>query len=184
MVDLKRLEIVPNSEFNITIRPDEIDDPGYHKAHEQTIKFHSEIMKIPEVSVIDLWKNGIPEKTAFTHYDDYIKKYCGATSPVVGGQNVRGYDLPIYSRCCSKYNLPYRFYRREELDLLDFFSHWFMFAKTPPKNYKLDTIRKKFGMSLEGAHDALVDVKDTAKILLNFLRLHQRIIPKIKELYE
>lgn len=141
-------------------------------------------MKIPEVEVINKWKAGIPEKNAFEHYDSYIRKYSGTTSPVVGGQNIRGFDLPIYSRCCNKYNIPYRFYKREELDLLDFFSHWFMFAKTPPKNYKLDTIRQKFGIPLEGAHDALVDVHDTAKILLNFLRLHQKIIPKIKELYE
>jgi DNA polymerase III epsilon subunit-like protein len=141
-------------------------------------------MKIPVNAVMDKWRDGITEKHAFEHYDTYIKKYCGATSPIVGGQNVRGYDLIIYNRCCNKYGIPYRFYRREELDLLDYFSHWFMFAKTPPKNYKLDTIRAKFGMSLEGAHDALVDVYDTAKILLRFLKLHQTIVPKIKELYE
>ena len=184
VVDLKRLEIVPDSEFNVVIRPDEIDSPTYHADHKKTIEFHSKIMGIPEIEVIERWRAGTPEKDAFTYYDNFLMRHSPTIDPVVGGQNVRDFDLPIYKRCIEKYKIPYRFYKREKMELLDFFSHWFLFAKKPPVNYKLDTIRKKFGMSLEGAHDALVDVRDTAEILLRFLKLHQTIIPKVKSLYE
>lgn len=183
-MDLKRLEIVPNSEFNTVIRPNCIEDDGYIEAHKETINFHIKNRKLPLESIIQEWKDGVPEKEAFEHFDSYLKIQTGSIAPIAGGQNIRGYDLPIYERCINKYRIPYRFYRRDQLELLDFFSHWFMYAKKPPVNYKLDTMRKKFGMSMEGAHDALIDVQHTAEILVRFLRLHQRIIKNIKELNE
>ena len=183
-MDLKRLEIVPNSEFNIVIKPDDIDKKGYADAHIDTIKFHSKNMGIPCEAVLDRWREGSPEKNAFEYFDTYIKKQAGTILPVAGGQNVRDYDLPIYSRCIEKYKIPYRFFKRDKIELLDFFSHWFMYAKKPPKNYKLDTIREKFGMSLEGAHDALVDVRDTAHLLIRFLKLQKVLVEKVKELNE
>lgn len=181
-MDLKRLEIVQNSEFNIVIRPDEIEEPNYINDHIQTINFHSKNRNLPVEDIVASWKKGSQEKVAFQRFDEYVKLYSTGLEPVVGGQNVRGYDLPIYNRCIKKYNLPYRFYRREEFELLDFFSHWFLYARNPPPNHKLDTMRKKFGMSLDGAHDALVDVKDTANIIIRFLKLHQQFIKRVSML--
>ena len=48
------------------------------------------------------------------------------------------------------------------------------------KNYTLDNLREYLGISKEGAHDALKDVKDTAQIMIRFLRLHRNLSSKIK----
>ena len=44
----------------------------------------------------------------------------------------------------------------------------------------MDSMRDLFGMSKENAHDALQDVKDTANLMIGFMKLHRRIAPKIK----
>jgi DNA polymerase III epsilon subunit-like protein len=40
-------------------------------------------------------------------------------------------------------------------------------------------MRDYLGISKEGAHDALKDVQDCAKILIRFMKLHRRLVPKI-----
>ena len=48
------------------------------------------------------------------------------------------------------------------------------------KSYTLDTVRDYFGIPKEGAHDALKDVKDTADIIIRFMKLHRNLSKKIK----
>jgi exonuclease I len=48
-----------------------------------------------------------------------------------------------------------------------------------PESYSMDTLRKFFGMSEEGAHDALQDVKDTWLILSKFLKLQRNLTKRI-----
>jgi DNA polymerase III epsilon subunit-like protein len=47
-------------------------------------------------------------------------------------------------------------------------------------SYSLDNVRKYFGISGEGAHDALKDVKDCAEILIRFMKLHRNLSSKVK----
>jgi DNA polymerase III epsilon subunit-like protein len=48
------------------------------------------------------------------------------------------------------------------------------------KSYTLDSLRDYFGISKDGAHDALKDVRDTAEIIIRFLKLHRSLSQKIK----
>jgi DNA polymerase III epsilon subunit-like protein len=48
------------------------------------------------------------------------------------------------------------------------------------KSLSLDNLRDYFGISKEGAHDALKDVKDCAQILIRFMKLHRKLGSKIK----
>ena len=48
------------------------------------------------------------------------------------------------------------------------------------KSYALDNVRDYFGISKEGAHDAFKDVKDTAEILIRFMKLHRNLGNKVK----
>ncbi len=41
-------------------------------------------------------------------------------------------------------------------------------------------MREYFGLSKEGGHDALKDVKDTAELLIRFMRLHRNTAAKVK----
>lgn len=129
-------------------------------------------------------KEGYPAKDAFIHYNNYLTKHAGSIEPIAGGQNIRNFDLPILNRHLKQFSLANKFYQREQYDLLDFCSHWFLYAKKPPRNYKLDTLLVKFGIDPEGAHDALVDVKNTGQLLIRFLGLHKRLVEKIPILNE
>ena len=44
----------------------------------------------------------------------------------------------------------------------------------------MDSMRDLFGMSKENAHDALQDVKDTANLMIGFMKLYRRMAPKVK----
>ena len=40
-------------------------------------------------------------------------------------------------------------------------------------------MRDLFGISKENAHDALQDVKDTANLMIGFMKLHRRVAKKV-----
>ena len=44
----------------------------------------------------------------------------------------------------------------------------------------MDYLRDYFGMDKENAHDALQDVKDTANLLIKFMRLQRSLLKKVK----
>ena len=48
------------------------------------------------------------------------------------------------------------------------------------KSYSMDSLRDYFGISKDGAHDAIKDVKDTAEIMIRFMKLHRNLASKIK----
>jgi DNA polymerase III epsilon subunit-like protein len=57
--------------------------------------------------------------------------------------------------------------------------YWFE-GNNELKNYTLDSLRDYLGIDKTGSHDALKDVKDTAQILIRFLKLHRNIANKVK----
>jgi DNA polymerase III epsilon subunit-like protein len=71
------------------------------------------------------------------------------------------------------------FYPRDVIDIMNLVFYWFE-GNNELKNYTLDNLRDYLGLDKEGAHDALKDVKDTASILIRFLRLHRNISNKVK----
>jgi DNA polymerase III epsilon subunit-like protein len=46
-------------------------------------------------------------------------------------------------------------------------------------SYSLDSLREYLGISKDGAHDAIKDVKDSAEILIRFMKLHRKLSRKI-----
>ena len=71
------------------------------------------------------------------------------------------------------------FYPRDVADMMNVMFYWFE-GNNELKNYTLDHVREYFGMSKEGSHDALKDTKDTAQLLIRFMRLHRNLSNKIK----
>lgn len=186
-VDLRNLQVVEDSEFNAYICPDDVDEPNYIKDHYRTLKFHADLQKTTIENVLKDWRSkGIKEKVAWTSFVDYCKKYrMGAKNgqlPVAGGQNIVNFDLPIAARLCEKHKVGFPFPKRDTFDLLNITPMWFLFSTSPPENYKLDTLRDYFGMSKEGAHDALTDVRQCAELIIKFLRLYKNITPRIEAL--
>lgn len=124
------------------------------------------------------------------------RKFCGwvqnfnrgkgvTTLPIAAGQNIVKFDLPIAERLCRFYNLCRK---KNEFSLfnpavipLDLKAISFLwFENLPePANYKLDTFRDFFGLTHEGGHDALVDVRQTAELVIRFMKLHRHFAPKV-----
>jgi exonuclease I len=48
------------------------------------------------------------------------------------------------------------------------------------KSISMDSMRERMGISKENAHDALQDVKDTANILIKFMKTHRTVYRNLK----
>lgn len=123
---------------------------------------------------------------------NYLDKYHSRSSkksqfsaPIAAGYNINRFDLHIIDRLSNKYgnlNKEKRtdlFYPRDVIDGMNLMFYWFE-NNNDLKSYTLDTVRDYFGISKDGAHDALKDVKDTAEIIVRFLKLHRNLAQKVK----
>lgn len=106
-------------------------------------------------------------------------------SPVPAGFNINGYDRIIVQRLCEEYKILRKdghqgiFNGRLSFDVMQMVNEWFWWSKEP-KSISLDSLRDFFGISKEGAHDALKDVKDTGDILIKFLGLTEEMGKRVK----
>jgi DNA polymerase III epsilon subunit-like protein len=123
---------------------------------------------------------------------NYLDKYHSRTSkksqfsaPIAAGYNINRFDLQITERLSQKYNNLNKekrsdiFYPRDVLDIMNLVFYWFE-RNADLKSYTLDSVRDYLGISKDGAHDALKDVRDSAQILIRFMKLHRSLSDKIK----
>ena len=185
-IHAKKLELQPNGIFNSEIRPI-IDDeeaikagvaPLEDKALEITRKNREDLAKAPLPKVV--WKK-------FAEFcNQYNFKKTSYTAPIAAGYNIIGYDMIIVDRMCNQYG-PFDKSRNEQkifnpifkIDLMNHIYCWFE-NNHDVKGYSMDYLRDYFGISSENSHDALQDVKDTANILIKFLKLQRNLLKKIK----
>lgn len=182
-VDLRNLDILSDEIFNIDVRPDDIEAEGYTEAHASTIDWHSKQQNVSSEEVLNRWRAGVPEKDAWEEFYKYVKGYSKGgkfdQAPIAGGQNIRGFDLPITERFNLKHSKRIPFAKREVFDLMDMSSVWFMFSSDRPKSISLDSLRDFFGISKIGAHDAKKDVVDCALLIKKFLTIYEKIAPRL-----
>lgn len=193
IVDPVRLEIIEGSEFNIFCKPEVLEkDPNY-KYTTDIIEFHSKVRGCSQEDIYKDWQQYPSQELAWSSFVSYLEKYhCAGrkkknifTAPIAAGYNIHRFDLKIINRLSKKYKTldpkeetTSLFYPRDVLDIMNLIFYWFENC-SDLKNYSLDTLRDYFGISKDGAHDGLKDVKDCAKILIRFLRLHRRLSDKI-----
>jgi DNA polymerase III epsilon subunit-like protein len=186
MIHAKKLELCPGGTFNSEIRPI-IDDekavaagvaPLEEKALEITRKNRKDLAKAP------------PPKVVWQKFGEWVNQFnwkkTSFTAPVAAGFNIIGYDMPIVNRMCKEYG-PWDKTKQQQklfspifkIDLMDHIYCWFE-NNQDVKSYNMDYLREYFGLSKDNAHDALQDVKDTANILIKFLKLQRNLLRKIK----
>jgi DNA polymerase III epsilon subunit-like protein len=174
VIDPRTLKAIPNAVFSSMMCPPEDQLPFIQdQALEKNKKTRKEISEAPPWSLV--W----PKFTKFVL--EYKTK---GKLPIPAGQNITGFDLPIARRLCKLYgpwdkkkNEP-NLFNRQTIELMTLTFSWF--ENLPePQSYSMDSLREYFGMSKEGAHDALQDVKDTAAILIKYLKLCRRFSPNI-----
>ena len=153
-------------------------DPVEEGALEKTRKTRAEIAKGP-----------MP-KTVWKKFGQFVDKFnfkgSNWTAPIAAGYNINSYDMPIVNRMCKAFG-PWDDKREEQrlfnpiftMDLMQHIYCWFE-NNADVKGYSMDYMRDYFGLSKDNAHDALQDVKDTANILIKFLKMQRNLSGKIK----
>lgn len=193
MVDPNRLEIIRDSEFNISLKPSAIEENSeYNYNDSDVLDFHAKVQGKSKEEILNSWKGFQQQDVGWKAFVSYLEMYHTRserkscfTAPIAAGFNINRFDLKIIERLSIKYkNLNKEgksslFYPRDVLDVMNLVFYWFE-GNSELKNYTLDHIRDYFGIDKTGAHDALKDVKDTANLLIRFLRLHRNMSNKIK----
>jgi hypothetical protein len=192
MIDPLHLEIIDGSEFNINFKPEVLENTENYKYETDILDFHSRVKGCSQDDILKAWYQYPKQEHSWKMFVDYLDKYHTRTSkksqfsaPIAAGYNIYRFDLPIVDRLSKKYgNLNKEkktdlFFPRDVIDGMNLIFYWFE-HNNDLKSYTLDTIRDYFGISKVGAHDALKDVKDTADIIIRFLKLHRNLGQKIK----
>lgn len=192
IVDPINLEIIPNSEFNIFFKPEVLENNDQYKYTTDILDFHAKVKGCSKEDVFNQWLKYPRQEHSWKMFVDYLDKYHTRNSkksqfsaPIAAGYNIFRFDLRIIDRLSHKYkntnkeNRSDLFYPRDTVDLINLIFYWFE-NSNDIKNYTLDTIRDYLGIDKTGAHDALKDVKDTANIMIRFLKLHRNLSKKIK----
>lgn len=193
IVDPVKLEIVNGSEFNVFCKPEVMETQEDYKYETDIMTFHAKVRGCSEDEIYEQWKGYPSQEVSWKAFISYLEKYhCFKgkkksmfSAPIAAGYNINRFDLKIVNRLSMKYknydpkekntNI---FYQRDVLDIMNLVFYWF--ENSDIKSYSLDTVRDYLGISKEGAHDALKDVQDCAKILIRFLKLHRNLSQKVK----
>lgn len=192
MVDPLKLEVIPNSEFNINFKPETLEkDPDYEYTTD-VVDFHAKVQGCSKADILDRWSNYPTQEHSWKMFVDYMSKYHTRASkksqfsaPIAAGYNIYKFDLPIIDRLSKKYGNTNKegktdvFFPRDIIDLMNLVFYWFE-QNSDLKSYTLDSLRDYLGISKEGAHDAIKDIRDSAEILIRFMKLHRRLANSIK----
>ena len=182
----RKLTIQPGGYFESLIRPELNDE----KAIEMGVDpIEDEALAVNGKTREEL-KTAPAAKTVWKKFTNFVNKYNWKKTPyfapVPAGYNIIGFDLPIVQRLCEQYGPVDKktgkqtlFNKIHKIDMLD--TVWMWMENNPDvKSLSMDSMRDLLGMSKENAHDAMQDVKDTANLMIAFMKLHRRIAPKVK----
>ena len=178
----QKLEILEGGVFESLMKPELDDekavemgvDPIQDEALAVNHKTREELKTAPKAKVV--WKS----------FEKWVKTFNPKGNkwgrPVKCGFNNNKFDDIIVNRLCGEE--PYAFgpydteYYQEEIfhpihsiDVMKLCWYWFEGLDTGMRGMSMDALREYFGMESENAHDALVDVIDTAEILVRFMKL-------------
>ncbi|NBW09722.1 MAG: 3'-5' exonuclease [Caulobacteraceae bacterium] len=193
IVDPKKLEIIKDSEFNITLKPSILEEkPEYSYEDSDVLDFHAKVKGCDKSKILADWHTYQKQEHGWKMFVSYLEMYHTRSerkscfsAPIAAGYNINRFDLPIVDKLSKKYKTVNKegknnlFYPRDVLDLMNVVFYWFE-GNNELKNYTLDNLRDYFGIDKEGAHDALKDVRDTAEILIRFMKLYRNLSEKVK----
>jgi DNA polymerase III epsilon subunit-like protein len=192
MVDPINLEIIPNSEFNCNFKPEVMEKDSNYEYKTDILDFHAKVKGCSKNDVYAEWSNYPKQEISWKMFLDYLDKYhlkrktkSQFSAPIAAGYNIYRFDLPIVQRLSQKYKNTNKegnssvFYPRDVVDMINLVYYWFGHTDEL-KSFTLDSLRDYLGIDKDGAHDAIKDVKDTADILIRFLKLHRNLSEKIQ----
>ena len=167
--------------FNSEIRPVMDDEKAIEMGFDP---LEDEALRITGKNREDLAKAPLP-KTVWKKFCDFVNQYnwkgTQFFAPIPAGFNIIGFDMIIVDRLCKAYG-PYDKERQQQklfnkIYKVDMMDNMFMWTEGDPsiKSISMDSLRDRMGLSIENAHDALQDVKDTANIMIKFMKTHRAV---------
>jgi exonuclease I len=192
IVDPIKLEIVKGSEFNVNFKPEVLEVDENYTYTTDILSFHGKVKGCSEAAVLEEWKKYPIQQQSWNMFVNYLDKYHSRGSrksqfsaPIAAGYNINRFDLRIVDRLSKKYgqtnkdNTTNIFYPRDVVDVMNIVFYWFE-NSDDLKSYSMDNLREYLGISKDGAHDAIKDVKDTAEIMIRFMKLFRNLGSKVK----
>ncbi len=171
MIDPRKLEIIPNSEFNSFVKPDDASkvEAGALKVNKLNL---DDLMKAP--SIENVWRDFV----SYTQKYAKTKKAWDLVIPC--GANIIGFDNIIMNRLKERFGTKTLFHPIHFIDTMNIFYLWF---ENNPEVEKLnmDYLRGYFGMSEESkasAHTSAGDVNDCAQLIIKELKLRRNLQEK------
>ena len=153
-------------------------DPLEDEALRITGKSREELKKAPTPRSV--WKKFVQ------FVEQYNWKGTQWFAPIPVGFNIIGFDMIIINRLCKAHG-PWNDDRSQQklfhaIHKIDVMDNIFMWTEADPsvRSISMDSLRDRMGMSKENAHDALQDVKDTANIMIKFLKTHRAVYQNLK----
>ena len=167
--------------FNSEIRPVMDDEKAIEMGFDP---LEDEALRITGKNREDLAKAPLP-KTVWKKFCDFVNQYnwkgTQFFAPIPAGFNIIGFDMIIVDRLCKAYG-PYDKERQQQklfnkIYKVDMMDNMFMWTEGDPsiKSISMDSLRDRMGLIKENAHDALQDVKDTANIMIKFMKTHRAV---------
>lgn len=192
IIDPIKLEIIKNSEFNISLKPEVMENDNNYVYTTDILDFHAKVRGCAKDDIYKQWQAFPKQEQSWKMFISYLDQYHTRTTkksqfsaPIAAGYNINRFDLRIVDRLSDKFGNVNKegrsdiFYPRDVLDIMNLVYYWFE-NDDEIKSLSLDTLRDYFGISKDGAHDALKDVIDCAQLLIRFLKLHRSLKEKIK----
>lgn len=198
IVDTQRLEIIKDSEFNVFLKPERLENsqkPDMSVYSDSDIlEWHAKIKGTDAQTVFNSWINYPEQKHSWQQFLAYLDNYHNVfgkktksqfSAPIACGYNIIRFDMKIINRLSTKYGNTNKesntniFHPRDQIDLMNIAWLWFENI-SEIKSLALDNLRDYLGMDKTNAHDALKDVHDCADMLIRFLRLHRNLAPKVQ----
>jgi DNA polymerase III epsilon subunit-like protein len=172
--------------FNSEMRPI-IDDEKAIAAGLDPLE--EEALKITGKNREALAKAPLP-KTVWKKFENFVNQFnwkgTQFFAPIPAGFNIIGFDMIIANRMCEQYG-SYDKVRQQQkifnkIYKVDMMDNMFMWTEGDPsiKSISMDSLRDRMGLSKENAHDALQDVKDTANIMIKFMKTHRAVYRNLK----
>jgi len=191
LVDPIKLTIIEGSEFSSYMKPifdkDECAAKGIAPLEDEALNINN--------ITIETLEEAPPTKLVWENFNNHIKKFQKGkgsqwNAPIPAGFNIIKFDMIIASRLCKEFG-PYSekdnrqtlFHMNYYFDLYQTFFQWFE-NWNQVNNFTMDKLREILGLSTEGAHDALVDTKQGAQVMIRFLQMYRNLnsesSPRIK----
>ena len=191
MVHPRTLKVMSGGTFNSFVKPESDKDGNliYEQGALEYLAKHQN--KKPE-QLLEEWKTYPPQKSVWEALVKFTRRFHKVgtkkksmfSAPVRCGWNIIKFDNPIIDRLAVKYKNVLKdgtcnlFHPRDNLDLMNWMFPWFE-NDAEVESYNLDYLREYFGITTDGAHDALKDTEDCVKILQRFLGLYRRLTKQI-----